>query len=207
MLELKINRFEGKNKEDLINQALNELNASKDEVYFDVKEQIAGSIFKTKKYILCVVLKENLIEYTKQYIKTISELMNISCELEIIKRENSIMINIITDNAKILIGKSGRTISSIEALLKQSINSKINTKINVIIDVNNYKEKIHRKIERLAVKLAKEVRKTKVEVKMDKMNSFERRLVHNAVSKIDGVKTQSEGEEPNRYVVIKPIEK
>ena len=207
MLELKNKKFEGKNKEDLVKEALNELNASSEEVYYDIKEEIVGSLFKSKKYYLNIVLKENLIEYIKQYIKTITELMNVSAELEIKKRDNSITINILTDNAPILIGKSGRTISSLEILLKQSINSKIGAKVNIIIDVNNYKEKQHRRIEKLAAKLALDVKKTKVEVKMDKMNSFERRLVHNVVSKINGVETQSEGEEPNRYVVIKPIEK
>ena len=68
------------------------------------------------------------------------------------------------------------------------------------------KEKQQRNIERLAVKLAKDVVKTKIEVKMDKMNSYERRLVHNRLSNFKGVTTISEGEEPERYVIIKPVE-
>ena len=96
---------------------------------------------------------------------------------------------------------------SLQGLLKQSIQSKINIKINIILDTNDYKEKQQKNIERLAVKLAKEVVKTGIEVKMDKMNSFERRLVHNRLTDFKGVTTISEGEEPDRCVVIKPIEK
>ena len=70
-----------------------------------------------------------------------------------------------------------------------------------------YKEKQEKNIERLAVKLAKDVVKTGIEVKMDRMNSYERRLVHNRLSNFKGVTTISEGEEPNRCVVIKPVEK
>ena len=68
-------------------------------------------------------------------------------------------------------------------------------------------EKQVKNIERLAVKLAKDVVKTNIEVKMDRMNSYERRLVHNRLSNFKGVTTESTGEEPNRCVVIKPVEK
>ena len=132
--------------------------------------------------------------------------MGLNVEFEIQKRENYIKVNMISDNNSILIGKNGRTMSSLQTLLRNSLQNKLGTKINVILDANEYKEKQQKNIERLAVKLAREVRKTKVEVKMDSMNSYERRLVHNALTNFKGVTTISEGEEPNRYVIIKPIE-
>ena len=112
----------------------------------------------------------------------------------------------ISDNNAILIGKNGRTMESLQSLLKQSIQSKLGIKVNVILDSNGYKEKQQKNIERLAIKLAKDVRKTKVDVKMDSMNSYERRLVHNVLTNFKGVTTVSEGEEPNRCVIIKPTE-
>ena len=60
--------------------------------------------------------------------------------------------------------------------------------------------------ERLAKKVAREVAATKVEAKLDSMNSYERRIIHNALGNSKKVYTESEGEEPNRYVVIKPKE-
>ena len=206
MLELRSNVFEGKNEEEVLNNALNELNASVEEVYYNVKENSSGGLFKSKKYSLVIALKEDVIDYIKNYLKEVTTLMGLNCQFEVQKRENHIKINIISDNSSILIGKNGRTLSSIQDLLKQSINNKLNTKINIIIDANDYKEKRQRNIERLAIRLAKEVRKTKVEVKMDSMNSYERRLVHNALTNFKGVTTISEGEEPNRRVVIKPVE-
>ena len=50
MLELKNKVFEGKNKEELLNKALNELNASQDEVYYSIEEIVSGGLFKSKKY-------------------------------------------------------------------------------------------------------------------------------------------------------------
>ena len=159
------------------------------------------------KYELTVVLKDDVVEYIKSYLKEITSLMGISVEFETQKRPNYIKVNMMSDNSSILIGKNGRTISSLQDLLRQSIQSKLGTRVNVILDANDYKEKQEKNIERLAVKLAKDVVKTNIEVKMDRMNSYERRLVHNRLSNFKGVTTESTGEEPNRCVVIKPVEK
>ena len=206
MLELKSHNNSGKNEDELLSTSLNELNANTDEVYYDIKEEVTGSLFKSKKYHLTVVLKNDVIDYIKSYLKEITDLMGISCNFEIQKREEYIKVNIVSDSSSILIGKNGKTMSSLQYLLKQSIQSKIPAKINIIIDTNDYREKKEKNIERLAIRLAKEVRKTKVDVKMDSMNSYERRIVHNKLSGFKGITTESIGEEPNRCVVIKCIE-
>lgn len=207
MLELKSHKYEGKNKEEVINSALKDLNASTNEVYTNVKEEITGSIFKSKKYKVEVILKEDLIEYIKNYLKEITDLMGLKVQFEVQKRENFIKVNMICDNNAILIGKNGRTMSSLQVLIRQAVQTKCGQRINIILDASDYKEKQQKNIERLAIRLAKDVRKTGVEVKMDSMNSFERRLVHNKLTDFNGVTTISEGEEPNRCVVIKPVEK
>lgn len=207
MLELKSKTYEGKNKEEVLNKALACLNASETEVYYDVSEEVAGGLFKSKKYMVTIVLKEDVVEYIKSYLKEVTSLMGIEVEFETQKRENYIKVNMISNDSSILIGKNGRTMSSLQDLLRQSIQSRTGIRVNIILDTNDYKEKQQRNIERLAVKLAKDVVKTGIEVKMDKMNSFERRLVHNRLTNFNGVTTISEGEEPNRCVVIKPTEK
>lgn len=79
-------------------------------------------------------------------------------------------------------------------------------KISIILDVENYKEKRIKSLEYLARNTAKEVSKTKIEAKLDSMNSYERRIIHEALSNNRYVYTESTGEEPNRCVVIKPKE-
>ena len=74
------------------------------------------------------------------------------------------------------------------------------------MDVENYKDKQIMHLERLAKNIAREVRNTKQPVTMENMNSYERRIVHNVLTNFKGVITESEGEEPNRHVVVKPKE-
>ena len=76
----------------------------------------------------------------------------------------------------------------------------------IILDVENYKEKKISNIERLAKRVAREVSKTKVDAALENMNSYERRIVHNILTNYKHVTTTSEGEEPNRHVVIKYVE-
>ncbi len=207
MQEIVMHKFEGKNKEEVLNQALKNLNASKGEIYYSELEEITGGLFKSKKYVVMAALKEEVVTYAKNYLKELTELMNLKVDFEVQRRDNYIKINMVSDNNPILIGKNGRTMSSLQTLVRQSVQGKIGARINIILDANEYKEKQQKSIEKLAVKIAKEVRKTKVEVKMDSMNSYERRLVHNALNNFNGITTVSEGEEPNRYVIIKPTEK
>ena len=69
--------------------------------------------------------------------------------------------------------------------------------------VENYKEKCENHLEKLAKQIAREVTKTKQPVIMDNMNSYERRIVHNTLANFKNITTFSEGEEPNRHIVVK----
>ena len=197
--------YEGKNVEELTLQALKELNVKEEEMVTSVTEETTG-LLRKKKYTLNVVLKTDILEYSKEFVKTICEGMGLEVQLETQRKDNYLKITIHSDNSSILIGKNGRTLSSIQNLLRSAINKETGANINIILDVENYTERQQKNIERLAIKLAKEVRKTKEPITMDSMNSYERRLVHSVLSDFKGIKTESEGEEPNRKVVIKPEE-
>lgn len=197
--------YEGKTEEEVILNALNDLNVKEDELLYTMKEETVG-LLKKKKYIMEVILKTDVLEFAKKYIKDIIEGMNLEINLETRRNANNIQIKLHTNNNPIIIGKNGRTLSSLQTLVRQAIFAQTGVYTNVVLDVENYKEKKQRNIEFLAKKLAREVQKTKIDVKMDPMNSFERRLIHEKLKDFKGIKTESEGEEPNRYVVIKSID-
>ena len=199
---MEIHKYEGKNLVELKEKALTELNASVDELYIRESEE-AGGFLKSKKYKLEIVTKDDVVKYVKDFIVDVVKYMGISVNIEAKRREKYIQINLFSENSSILIGKNGRTLEAMQTLIKNSLLNKTGFRINVIIDVEDYKEKINKNLEYNVKKIAYEVRKTGVEAKLDPMNSYERRIVHNAIGKIKGVTTKSEGEEPNRYVVIR----
>ena len=196
--------FEGKTFEEVKERALYELKESENNIIIKVIAEKNGLL---KKSVTVEVIKySDVINYVKETLTTIINLMNLNPTFEVKRRDNSINIKIYSDNNSILIGKNGRSIQALQLLIRQMLANKITNEVLVNLDVENYKEKKLKSIEFLAKKIAREVSKTKVETKMDSMNSYERRVVHNLLANNKYVYTESIGEEPNRCVVIKPKE-
>ena len=193
--------YEGKNKESAIELALQDLKITEEDLIINNVEEKSSLLKKTVK--IEVLNINEIISYIKETINNITKEMNIEANLEIRRRENGITVTIFSDNNSILIGKNGKNIAALQLLIRQMVNSKLNESLSIIIDVGNYKEKRAKSIVSLAKRLAREAYKTKTEVTMDSMNSYERRIVHESLSEDKYVYTESIGEEPNRKVVIK----
>ena len=132
--------------------------------------------------------------------------MGLTANLEVKKREDTVLFTIYSDHNSILIGKNGRTLDAITTITKQMIQNLVNRPFHFTIDIGEYKKQHEERLIRLAKKIAKEVPTSKIEAKLDPMNSYERRIIHTTLAEDNRVRTESEGEEPNRYVVIKPKE-
>ena len=193
--------FEGKTEEQAINTALEELKLSKEDLIVNSIEDKSSIL---KKNVKIEVLNMNeIITFIKDTLNQITDLMGAKSNLEVRRRDNNISVTIFSENNSILIGKNGKNVAALQLIIRQMVNSKLKAPLSIIIDVGNYKEKRARSIEYLAKRLAREAYKTKTEVTMDSMNSYERRIVHEALADDKYVYTESIGEEPNRKVVIK----
>lgn len=196
--------FEDKTIDEAKNKALKELNINEENIIIINKTEKNGLLKKSASIELVTI--DEIINYLKDSLNEILSLMGIEANYEVRRRENRIEIKIFSDNNAILIGKNGRTMQSLQTILRFILKNHVASDLSVMLDVENYKEKRNRNIEYLAKKIARDVAKTKVETKLDNMNSYERRIVHNILSDNKYVYTVSEGEEPNRHVIIKPRE-
>ena len=196
--------YEGKTYEEAKSKALTELKVAEDNLIINVLEEKNTLLKKNVK--IEVINYNDIIDYIKELINEITKLMGLNVNLEIRRREENITIKRFSDHNAVLIGKNGYTIQALQTIIRQIIYNKINYNISIILDVENYKEKKIKNIEYLAKKTAREVAKTKVEAKLDSMNSYERRIVHSILADDKYVYTESIGEEPDRCVVIKPKE-
>lgn len=194
--------YQAKTFEEAKNMALAELMEQQENLY--IKEIESSTKLFSKKSVIEVVKKEDVLEYIKELIKNITKYMGLTVNMEVKKRDDSVTISLYSDNNAILIGKDARTLNALTTIIKQSIFNQIGTYYNFVLDVSEYKEKQQFFIERAAKKTAKEVARTKIEAKLEPMNSYERRIVHNVLTNFRGIYTESEGVEPHRYVVIKP---
>lgn len=193
--------FEGKTKELAIELALEELKITEEDLIINDVEEKSSLLKKTVR--IEVLNMNEIIAFIKETVTEIAKNMGVEANLEVRRRENNVSVTIFSDNNSILIGKNGKNVAALQLLIRQMVNTKLKDSIGIVLDVGNYKEKRVKNIEYLAKKLAREAYKTKTEVTMDSMNSYERRIVHEVLSEDKYVYTESVGEEPNRKVVIK----
>lgn len=148
----------------------------------------------------------NLSFEGKKYLEEIFKNLGIEVNTEFRQKFDGDVINyqIQSDENALIIGSEGRTLNALQTLLRSYINKLSNQQIRVFLDIGGYKENRRRQLEITATKAATEVAFSGKEKKLEPMNSFQRRIIHTKLADWRDVYTESEGEEPNRYVVIKP---
>lgn len=194
--------YTGKTYEEAVNKAKIDLQELEENLIINTKEE--KKTLLSKKVEIEVIEKREVKDYLKKIIKSLLKDMGFDVEIEITVNNDTPTYRLYSTNDALLIGKDGKNLKALTTVVNAILTKEINTNYRFLIDVSDYKEKNDRRIERLAKKLAREVKMTKVEVKMDSMNSYQRRLVHNILNNNKYVYTESVGEEPNRCVVIKP---
>ena len=199
-------KFIGKTKEDAINNAKISRQELEENLIIKELEPTKTGLFKSKKTEIEVIEKREVTQEIKRYLTQLLKNLGFIANIEIKANNGVPTYTIYSDNDSLLIGKNGKNLQALSIIVNQYIKKEVGQNYKFLIDVNSYKEKHERALVRLAKKVAREVATTKIEAKMDSMNSYERRIVHNALTNNKKVYTESEGEEPNRYVVIKPKE-
>lgn len=124
-------------------------------------------------------------------------------EIDVEISEKIIFLKIETSEPSLLIGKGGANLDSLQHILRLIINRELGEPVHLVVDVANYKNKQKVFLEQDSLQKALEVKETGRFRTLRVMNSYERRIVHLSLKKIDGISCKSVGEEPDRRIVIK----
>ncbi len=198
-------KFQAKSEDGLLDKALNELGLKEEDVITKSYEE-KGGLFSGKKYTLEVIKISDVAEVGKEIIKELLSSLGINANIETKVRDGQIKYQLHSQNNSVLIGKNGHILDSIQTYVRQVVLNTLDLYVNITVDVEGYKEKQNYFLEKRVKKIARDVTLSKVDVKLDPMNSYERKVVHSALQGFKYIKTESEGEEPNRCVVIKYVE-
>ena len=195
--------YVGKTKEDAIKEAVIDLQEVEENLIINEISSKPGLFKKTE---IEVIEKREVVKFIKSKIHELLKDMGINANIETKVDNNIVKYTIVSDQDALVIGKNGKNLQALSTIISQIVLKETNHSLKFIIDVGEYKFKRERNLERLAKNVAREVKATKVEAKLDSMNSYERRIIHNILKDYKYVYTESVGEEPNRAVVIKPKE-
>lgn len=199
-------KFSAKNVESAVNQAMVELQATSEELEYEVIEKGSTGLFGigSKPAVIQARKKFTLEGEAANFLSHVLELMNmeVSVEISYDEEEKNMDIDLKGDDMGILIGKRGQTLDSLQYLTSLYINKYTEEYVRVKLDIENYRERRKETLETLAKNIAYKVKRTKRPVSLEPMNPYERRIIHSALQADKYVVTRSEGEEPFRHVVV-----
>ena len=139
----------------------------------------------------------------KAFLAELTGLMGVNVEIEVGNdEEGNVFVQMTGDTLGILIGRRGETLDAVQYLTSLKVNRGQENYTRVTLDTENYRAKREDTLIRLANRMANRAVKTGRKVSMEPMNPYERRIIHSALQANQAVDTHSEGEEPNRHVVI-----
>lgn len=198
--------FYGKTVDAAIEEGLKELGVSKEKVNITVVEEPTKGVLGIggKKAKVLIEVKVEDSERAVKFLDGLFDLLKVPTTSEVVEDDDKIVINLISTSSSTLIGHRGEMLDAIQTLAGAVANIGNDEYKRVVVDCESYRSKREETLKELAVKLANKAVRTGRKVTLEPMNPFERRIIHSALTDNKDVKTESQGNEPNRYIVIIP---
>lgn len=140
----------------------------------------------------------------KDFLEKLLKYLDVDYDISIQHLDDKICVDLITNKSASIIGYRGEVLDSIQALTGALVNKDKESYVRVVVNCEGYRQKREDTLIDLAKKKAVKAIKTGKSVSLEPMNAFERRIIHSALTDFANIRTESKGEEPNRYVVIIP---
>lgn len=166
--------------------------ANNDSAILSSSEQIIGEYDKDDAHII-------------DFVSTLFKNMNLNCTLKVTSTRDTLSILIGGADSNLTIGYRGETLDAIQYITLLVANKPVRFAKRLVIDAEGYREKRAATLTALSKKLASQAIKSGKAIELEPMNPFERRVIHTALQENPAVTTLSEGDEPNRFVVICPV--
>jgi spoIIIJ-associated protein len=202
-------QFIAKTLEDAIALGLKELGTTEDMVDITIIEQpVRGFLGMMKgKAVIKMTKKESDSDRALNFVQGIIDIMELNAKAQISEKEDSTIITLSSDDSSSVIGYRGEVLDAIQTLAGAAMNIGKKDYRKVVVDCENYRDKREETLIKLANKLEEKATDMRREVILEPMSPYERRIIHTALAGSATVVTKSEGQEPNRYVVIVPNDK
>jgi spoIIIJ-associated protein len=198
----------GQTVEAAVQSALQQLNITEDQAAIDIIEEGKKGLFGlfgSKQAIVKVTKKDNPVEKVTQYVENIVKEFDHDIHVKTTVDNTTVTMELSGEKIAVLIGKRGQTLNALQYLAQLAIHQFADKYYTVIVDAEGYRQRRKETLIQLANRLADRAIQTNRFVKIEPMPSYERKIIHTALQHNKKITTDSEGTEPNRYVVIKPV--
>jgi spoIIIJ-associated protein len=138
------------------------------------------------------------------YLEALLDIADLDGDIDIDVEGSRAAVSIVGADLSRLVGPEGATLDALQELTRLAVHRETGVRSRLMLDVGGYRAKRREELTDLGRRTAEQVRSSGEPVRLDPMTPFERKVVHDAVSALDGVASESEGEEPNRRIVVRP---
>ncbi|KAA9220693.1 MULTISPECIES: RNA-binding cell elongation regulator Jag/EloR [Aerococcus] len=142
------------------------------------------------------------VEDVAHYLIDVMEAYLVDVTIDVEDMDDLIIFHINTDKPGLVIGKHGKIINSLETLAQILTHSHVRKRVAVEVNVGDYRERREQTLEKLAERTADQVTVEREDVTLSPLPARERKIIHRCLSKYSHIKTQSQGRDPHRYMVV-----
>lgn len=195
-------KYTGKNLEELLDKVAKEKGVRVDELTYYVLEEKQGFLGFGAQVTAEIYCLNDVSDFLKTYLETFFKNFEQSIEVTVERQNEAFKVMINAENNAILIGRGGQTLQAINTVVRGAVNSFFKRRFQVLIDINNYKNDRYDKVKAMATRIARTVQRTKISAVLDPMPNDERKVIHQMLSEMKNIRTESEGDGNHRRLRI-----
>ncbi|MEA5026875.1 hypothetical protein SDC9_65488 [bioreactor metagenome] len=195
-------KYTAKTLEELLDTAAQAKRVNIEDLSYFVLEEKKGFLGIGNQVTAEVYCLNDVRKFIKDYLDTFFHSLDIDVQIDVQQEEDMFKVMLNAENNAIIIGKNGQTLQAINTVVKGATNSAFKRRFRILIDINNYKVDRYDKVKAIAYRVATSVQKTHISAVLDPIPNDERRVVHNFLSDLPHIRTESEGEGRDRRLRI-----
>jgi spoIIIJ-associated protein len=146
---------------------------------------------------------QEVAEVAEDFVRGLLAAMGLEAEVRSSVEGESAFIDVAGESLGVLIGRRGQTLDALQELARTAVQRRLRSRVRLLVDVEGYRARRRTSLAEYAKQIAERAKQRGTEIELEPMNSFERKIVHDAVAEVEGATSFSEGEEPARKVVVR----
>ncbi|MDQ3956452.1 MAG: KH domain-containing protein [Actinomycetota bacterium] len=146
---------------------------------------------------------EDVATTASEFTSGLLKAMQLEAEVEAKPDGRRVVLDVTGSGLGVLIGRRGQTLDALQELIRTAVQRRLKARVRLLVDVEGYRARRRASLADYARAMAVRAKERGTEIELEPMNSFERKIVHDAVSEVDGATSFSEGDEPDRKVIVR----
>lgn len=146
---------------------------------------------------------EAVADTARQFVEGLVTAMGLEAEVSASVADRRALVEVSGDDLGVLIGRRGQTLDALQEVTRTAVQRRLRSRVMLLVDVEGYRARRRASLADYARAMARRASERGTEIELEPMNAYERKVVHDAIAEIEGASSFSEGEEPNRKVIVR----